>query len=93
MPKLTTSPKKQAAGGVASGGAPNYALLSPVKVEATTSVGALRVELSLATSAIKAGHKDPRTVQKAKLVRGLNFTRKKCSKIFSSNGMVSFYPR
>ncbi len=67
MPKLTTAPKKQ--GGGAPGASPNYCLLSPVKPESTTSVGALKVELSLATSAIKGGHKDAHTVQKAKLVR------------------------
>ena len=66
MPKLVTSPKKQ--GGAAAGGSPNYSLLSPVKIESTTSLAALRVELSLAASAIKGGHKDPHTVQKAKLV-------------------------
>jgi len=68
MPKLVTSPKKQGGGAAAAGGTPNYSLLSPVKPESTTSVAALKVEFSLATSAIKGGHKDSHTVQKAKLV-------------------------
>ena len=66
MPKLTSPSKK---GGVApAGGSPNYSLLSPVKVESTTSVAALKFEFSLSSSAIKGGHKDAQTVQKAKLV-------------------------
>lgn len=68
MPKLAakTPPKKQ---GAAGGPTPNYSLLSPVKAESTTSVAALKFELSLVTSAIKGGHKDSQTIQKGKLVR------------------------
>ena len=69
MPKLAakTPPKKQGAAG--GGPTANYSLLSPVKAEATTSVAALKFELSLVTSAIKGGHKDSQTIQKGKLVR------------------------
>ena len=68
MPKLTSPTRKQ--GGAAGGGASaNYSLLSPVKVESTTSVAALKFEFSLVSSAIKGGHRDGQTVQKGKLVR------------------------
>lgn len=69
MPKPTakTSPAKGATGG--SGSSANFALLSPVKVENTTSLEALRFELSLVQSAIKGGHKDAATVQRGRQVR------------------------
>jgi hypothetical protein len=67
MPKLTPKAPPSKQGGAS--GTPNYSLLSPVKVEATTSVAALKFEFSLVTSALKGGHKDGQTVQRGKLVR------------------------
>ena len=70
MPKPKVSPQKGAQGGSGI----NFAALSPVKVESTTSLEALRVEYSLVQSAVKAGHKDAKTIQKGKQVRkSLNF--------------------
>jgi coiled-coil and C2 domain-containing protein 1 len=48
---------------------PNLSLLSPMKVENTTSAEALKVELSLVQSALKSGHKDPATVQKGRQIQ------------------------
>ena len=69
MPKLTSPTRKPGGGGASGGGtSPNFALLSPVKAESTTSVAALKFEFSLVSSAIKGGHRDGQTVQKGKLV-------------------------
>ena len=64
MPKPKVSPQKGAQGGSGV----NFAALSPIKVESTTSLEALRVEYSLVQSAVKAGHKDATTIQRGKQV-------------------------
>ena len=64
MPKPKVSPQKGAQGGSGI----NFATLSPIKVESTTSLEALRVEYSLVQSAVKAGHKDAATIQRGKQV-------------------------
>ena len=65
MPKPKVSPQK----GTQQGGSGiNYSVLSPVKVESTTSLEALRVEYSLVQSAVKGGHRDAATIQKGKQV-------------------------
>lgn len=46
----------------------NIALLSPVKVETTVSLEALKLEFSLVQSAMKAGHRDKPTALKGKMV-------------------------
>jgi coiled-coil and C2 domain-containing protein 1 len=54
-----------------SGPAPsaNLASLSPVKIDATTSIEALKIELNLVQNAIKKGHKDPATLQKGRQIQ------------------------
>ncbi len=46
----------------------NLAAQSPVKVENTTSIEALKFELSLVQKAMEAGHKDPATIQRGRQV-------------------------
>lgn len=64
MPKPKVSPQKGGQGGSGI----NFSALSPVRVESTTSLEALRVEYSLVQSAVKAGHKDATTVKKGRQV-------------------------
>ncbi len=46
----------------------NFSLLSPIKVESMVSLEALKFELSLVQSALKAGHKDKATSARGKQV-------------------------
>ena len=43
---------------------------SPVKVEQTTSLEALKLELSIVQNAVKAGKKDPATIQRGQAIQG-----------------------
>lgn len=43
---------------------------SPVKIEQTTSLEALKLELSIVQNALKAGKKDPATIQRGQAIQG-----------------------
>ncbi len=62
-------PKPAAAASGKAATSANVALLSPVKVEDMMSLQALKFELSLVTSAIKAGHRDKATASRGRMVR------------------------
>ncbi len=65
MPK----PEPPSAGAKRKSSTPaNFALLSPIKVEGMISLEALKFELSLVQSALKAGHKDKATSTRGRLV-------------------------
>ena len=69
MPKPKVSPQKGAQGGSGI----NFAALSPIRVESTTSLEALKVEYSLVQSAVKGGHKDAATIQRGRQVFVMSF--------------------
>ena len=46
------------------------AVVSPIKVEQTTSMDALKLEFSIVQNALKAGKKDPATIQRGHAIQG-----------------------
>ena len=69
MPKPSAAKPSKGQGAAGGGASVNFALLSPVKVESMISMEALKLELSLVQSAMKAGHKDKVTAVRGKMVR------------------------
>ena len=57
---------KPATGGAAGPGG----VVSPIKIEQTTSLEALKLELSIVQNALRAGKKDPATVQRGQAIQG-----------------------